>query len=62
METKIKKINSKYEVVIGDTIEQYGSLEKAEKRVKSLNKSELDGYLLRKDYQGKKLIETYFIG
>lgn len=56
------KIKYKYEVVNGEEIIECESLEQAEKKVKSLRSSELDCYLVRKEFKGDKLVEEMFVG
>jgi hypothetical protein len=59
MKTKIK---STFEIVINGVTYPCSSLLEAEKKFKSAIKCESEAYVVRKDYEGKKLLETYFIG
>lgn len=59
---KIQKIKSKYEVHLPDgTIESFDTLEKAEKKMKSMKGTETEYYFIRKDYTGNKKIGEYLI-
>jgi hypothetical protein len=59
MKTKIK---STFEIVINGVTYPCSSLLEAEKKFKSAIKCEAEAYVIRKDYKGEKLLETYFIG
>jgi hypothetical protein len=56
------KITCKYEVVNGEEIIECETLEQAEKKLKSLRGSELECYMVRKEFQGKKLLEEFYVG
>jgi hypothetical protein len=57
------KITFKYEVVYGQEIFECSSLEEAERKVKSMRSSEIDGcYLVRKEYENNKLVEEWYVG
>jgi hypothetical protein len=56
------KVTFKYEVVYGDEIFECESLEQAERKLKSMRSSELECYLVRKEYENNKLKEEYYVG
>jgi hypothetical protein len=59
---KITKVKSKYEVHLADgTVETFDTLEKAEKKMKSMRGTESEYYFIRKDYTGKKVVGEYLI-
>ncbi len=64
MKTKIKKIESQYEVVINGESVKVDSLKDAENKMKSASMCEISiSYITRKDFDEKgKLIEEYFVG
>jgi hypothetical protein len=56
------KITYKFEVVNGEEVLECENLEQAERKLKSLRSSELECYVVRKEFQGGKLIEEYYVG
>jgi hypothetical protein len=56
------KVTFKYEVVYGDEIFECDSLEQAERKLKSMRSSELECYMVRKEFQNNKLKEEYYVG
>jgi hypothetical protein len=56
------KITLKYEVVCGQEVFECESLEKAERKLKSLRSSELECYMVRKELKNNNLIEEYYVG
>ena len=56
------KVTFKYEVVYCDDIFECESLEQAERKLKSMRSSELECYLVRKEYENNKLKEEYYVG
>ena len=62
MTTKIKKTTTKYIVESSEGIFEFDDLERAEKKVKSLNRSELEGYLIKQEFLNNNLVEEIFIG
>jgi hypothetical protein len=59
MKTKIK---STFEIVINGESFPCTSLLEAEKKWKNAIKCESEAYIIRKDFKGEKLLETYFVG
>jgi hypothetical protein len=55
-------ITFKFEIVLGEEVIQCNSLNDAEKKLKSLRHSEIDCFLVRKEYEDKKLIGEYYVG
>jgi hypothetical protein len=59
---KITKVKSKYEVHLADgTVECFDTLEKAEKKMKSLRGTESEYYFIRKDFTGNKKLGEFLI-
>ncbi len=56
------KVTFKYEVVYGDEIFECDSLEQAERKLKSMRGSELECYMVRKEFENNKLKEEYYVG
>ena len=56
------KVTFKYEFVYGDEIFECESLEQAERKLKSMRGSELECYMVRKEYENNKLKEEYYVG
>ncbi len=56
------KITYKYEVIYGEEIFECDSFEQAERKLKSMRSSELDCYMVRKEFNGDKLIEEMYVG
>jgi hypothetical protein len=50
METKIKKVTSKWVIEVGEEKFEYDNLLAAEKRHLNIIRGELEGYLIRRDY------------
>jgi len=62
MKTKINKITSKWVVEVGEEIFEFDNLLAAEKKFINVIRGEMEGYLIRKDYQGQELIEEILMG
>ena len=62
MKAELKKVTSKWIVTVGEEHFEFDNLADAEKKLERVIRAELDGYLIRKDYSGNKLIEEMFIG
>jgi hypothetical protein len=62
METKIKKVTSKWVIEVGEEKFEYDNLLAAEKRHLNIIRGELEGYLIRRDYNGEELIEEILVG
>ena len=62
MTTKIKKTTTKYIVESSEGVQEFNDLASAEKKVKSLNRSELEGYLIKQEFLNNNLVEEIFIG
>jgi hypothetical protein len=60
--TKIKTIKSKYIVDIGGEVIEYETLELAERRIRSVYAMEVEGYLIRQEYEDDKLVNEFLIG
>jgi len=56
------KVTCKYEIVYGEEIFECDSLEQAERKLKSMRSSELECYMVRKEYENNKLKEEYYVG
>lgn len=56
------KITTKYEIVLGEETVECESLEQAERRLKNLRSSEVDCYLVRKEFKGSNLLEEFYVG
>ncbi len=56
------KTTLKYEVVYGEEVFECDSLEQAERKLKSMRSSELECYMVRKEFKGKELLEEYYVG
>jgi hypothetical protein len=56
------KVTYKYEVVNGEEVFECENLEKAERKLKSLRSSELECYMVRKEFKGTELIEEFYVG
>ena len=56
------KVTYKYEVVYGHEIIECDSLEQAERKLKSMRSSELECYMVRKEFDGDKLLEEMYVG
>jgi len=56
------KITYKYEVVNGEEVIEFDSLEQAERKLKSIRSLQPDSYIVRKEFNNDKLIEEYYVG
>ncbi len=56
------KITYKFEVIQGEEVFEFESLEQAERKLKSLRNSESESYMVRKEFSGNKLLEEYYVG
>ncbi len=57
------KVTFKYEIVYGQEVIECVSLEEAERRIKSMRSSEVDGcYVVRKEYENDNLVEEWYVG
>lgn len=56
------KTTFKYEVIYGEEITECDSLEQAERKLKSMRSSELECYMVRKEFKGEELVEEYYVG
>jgi len=56
------KVTSKYEVVYGEEIFECQTLEEAERKLKSMRSSELECYMVRKEFKNNKLVEEWYVG
>lgn len=56
------KITYKYEVRYGEEIFECETLEQAERKLKSMRGSELDCYMVRKEFENNKLKEEFYVG
>jgi len=64
MEQKIRKVNEKYEIVVGiDQVIECVDLADAEKKIKSFRASETDSYLVKKEFdENNKLVSEIMLG
>jgi hypothetical protein len=60
--TKIKKVTSKWIIETNEGILEFDNLADAEKRFLNVIRGEMEGYLIRKDYIGEKLVEEILVG
>jgi hypothetical protein len=56
------KITLKYEVRMGEEVIECDSFEQAERKIKSMRSSELDCYMVRREFENDKLKEEYYVG
>ncbi len=56
------KTTLKYEVVYGEEVFECDSFEQAERKLKSMRSSELECYMVRKEFKGNELLEEYYVG
>jgi hypothetical protein len=61
MNTKIKKITSKWIVEVGEETFEYDNLFDAEKKFLNVLRAESEGYLIRKDYHKEELIDEILL-
>ena len=57
------KVTFKYEIVYGEEVIECASIEEAERKLKSMRSSEMDGcYVVKKEFKDDELIEEWYIG
>lgn len=56
------KIKIKYEIEVNEERVECESLEIAERRMKSFASQELEAYLIKKEYNGDKIINEILVG
>lgn len=55
------KIIIKYQIEVNGEVIECETLDQAERRMRSLHVQEVEGYLIRREYKGDKLIEEYLM-
>jgi hypothetical protein len=56
------KITCKYEVIYGEEVIECENLEIAERKLKSMRSSELECYMVKKEFRNNKLVEEWYVG
>jgi hypothetical protein len=60
--TKIKITKTKYIVEVSNETFEYDTFEAAERRIKGVYSSEIEGYLIKQEYEDDKLVNEFLIG